>query len=98
MQIRANQALAEHKKIITTLSVKAVDLASLTGAPELSGVVAEMGFAVGMQVLVNSPKHDVDDYYLVTARTYDLLNPKNDKITLGGLPATLTGELAGNGG
>ena len=94
--IRANADLAERSKMISTLTVSALDLKELAGVPQVS--FAGDGLDVGMLVRVKSAPHGINALYLVTHRTYDLLDPKNSKITLGGSPVTLTGQLAAIGG
>lgn len=81
---KAQQYLAKSKLLITTLTLSAVDLSALDKDIDT--------FQVGDQVRVISKPHKVDDYFLLRDRTYDLLNPANDTVTLGKELATLTGE------
>lgn len=45
---------------------------------------------LGENVRVVSPLQNVNEAHLVVRRTYDLLNPKNDKVILGSIPTTIT--------
>jgi hypothetical protein len=80
---KAQQYLATSKMIITTLELSAVDLSVL-------GVDVD-SLRVGDLIQVESPPHRVDDTFLLRERTYDLLNPAQDKVVLGKDLATLTG-------
>ena len=95
--IRANQMLAESSKMISTITASALDLKELAGVPGI-GAAASDGLDVGMTVRVKSVPHEIDMLCLITHRSYDVLNPKNGRITLGGSPVTLTSSLAQNGG
>ena len=83
---KANQYLAKSKLMVTTLSLSAVDLSALDKDIDT--------FQVGDMVRVVSAPHGVDDLFLLQERTYDLLNPANDWVTLGKDLATLTGAGA----
>ena len=95
--IRANAELAERSRIIDTITVSALDLKELANIPQI-GLATTDGLDVGLTVRVKSAPHGIDALYPITHRTYDLLNPKNGKITLGGSIVNLTSVLAGNGG
>lgn len=85
---KAQKYLAQSKLVVTTLSLSAVDLSALDSSIDR--------FSVGDTVRVRSVPHGVDDDFLLTERTYDLLNPANDRVTLGGTITTLTGsDVAG---
>lgn len=83
---KAQKYLASSKMMVSTLSLSAVDLSALDKNIDT--------FQVGDQVRVLSRPHGVDDTFLLRDRTYDLLNPANDTITLGKDMTTLTGESA----
>lgn len=83
---KAKKYLATSKMMVVTLSLSAVDLSALDKNIDT--------FQVGDQVQVISRPHNVDDTFLLRDRTYDLLNPANDMVTLGKEMPTLTGEGA----
>lgn len=80
---KAQQALAQSKNIITTLQLSAVDLSALDKSIDT--------FQVLDLVRVRSKPHGVDEDFLLTDRTYDLLAPELDTIILGKNVASLTG-------
>lgn len=80
---KAQQYLAKSKMLVQSLSLSAVDLSVLDKNIDT--------FRVGDLVRVTSKPHAVDDMFLLQERTYDLLNPANDTVTLGKETATLTG-------
>lgn len=80
---KAQQYLGTSKLMVTTLSLSAVDLSALDKDIDT--------FQVGDQVQVISKPHQVDDTFLLRDRTYDLLNPANDTVTLGKEKLSLTG-------
>ena len=80
---KAQQYLATSKMVITSLSLSAVDLSALDKDIDT--------FQVGDRVQVVSKPHSVNDIFLLQERTYDLLNPANDKVSLGKDLTTLTG-------
>lgn len=96
--VRAGKALAESSVMIDSITVSALDLSRLAKVPQFSEQSPAAGLDVGLAVYVESPPHGVNGTYMITQRTYDLLNPKNDKITLGGSEISLTEELAVKGG
>lgn len=83
---KAKKYLATSKLLVTTLSLSAVDLSAMDHDIDT--------FQVGDQVRVISRPHNVDDTFLLRDRTYDLLNPANDMVTLGKEMTTLTGAEA----
>ena len=86
---KARQYLATSKMIITTLELSAVDLSVLDRNID--------SYQVGDTVQVKSNPHGVDDEFQLTQRTYDLLDPSQDKVTMGKDMATLTGaSVAGD--
>lgn len=86
---KAQQYLATSKMIITTLELSAVDLSVLDRNID--------SYRVGDTVQVKSKPHGVDDEFQLTQRTYDLLDPSQDKVTMGKDMATLTGaSVAGD--
>ena len=80
---KAQQYLATSKMIITTLELSAVDLAVLDKNID--------SLRVGDLIQVKSKPHGVDDKFLLRERTYDLLDPAQDKVVLGKDLTTLTG-------
>lgn len=80
---KAQQYLATSKMIITTLELSAVDLSVLDYSIDT--------FQVGDTVQVRSKPHGVDDSFLLRERTYNLLDPAQDKVVLGKDLTTLTG-------
>ncbi len=85
---KAQQYLATSKMVITSLSLSAVDLSALDQNIDT--------FRVGDLVQVVSKPHSVDDTFLLRERSYDLLNPANDRVSLGKDLTTLTGaDVAG---
>ena len=86
---KAQQYLATAKNVITSLELSAVDLSALDKNIDT--------FQVLDLVRVRSKPHNVDEDFLLTDRTYDLLDPSRDKVTLGKEVATLTGaDVAGD--
>ena len=86
---KAKQYLAESKNVITSLELTALDLSIIDKTVE--------SFDVGDLIKVRSAPHGVDDYYQLQEQTLDLLNPANDRITLGKSVASLTGaDMAGD--
>lgn len=83
---KAKKYLASSKMMVSTLSLSAVDLSALDADIDT--------FRVGDWVRVISRPHGVDEDFLLRDRTYDLLNPANDTVTLGKELTTLTGESA----
>ncbi|MBR5889102.1 MAG: phage tail protein [Akkermansia sp.] len=86
---KAQQYLATSKMIITSLELSAVDLSILDKDID--------SLRVGDTIQVRSRPHNVDDRFLLQQRTYDLLDPAQDKVVLGKDLATLTGaDVAGD--
>lgn len=80
---KAQQYLATSKMIITTLELSAVDLSILHQDID--------SLRVGDLIQVRSKPHGVDDRFLLRERTYNLLDPAQDKVVLGKDLTTLTG-------
>lgn len=80
---KAQQYLEQNRYIITTLELSALDLSYMDRDID--------SFQVGDTIRVLSKPHGVDDDFLLTERTEDLLNPANTSITLGKDISTLTG-------
>lgn len=80
---KAQQYLATSKMIITTLELTAVDLSALSRNID--------SLRVGDTIPVRSKPHGVDDSFLLRERSYDLLDPSQDKVVLGKDLTTLTG-------
>ena len=88
---KAQQYLATSKMIIVTLELSAVDLSVLQKDID--------SMRVGDTIQVKSKPHGVDDSFLLRERTYDLLDPAQDKVVLGKDLTTLTGaDVAGDRG
>lgn len=83
---KAQQYLANSKMIITSLTLSAVDLSALDKNID--------SFRVGDSVRVRSKPHKVDSDFRLAERTYDLLNPALDTVTMGKEVTTLTGSDA----
>lgn len=80
---KAQQYLATSKMVITTLELSAVDLSVLDKNID--------SLRVGDTIQVTSKPHGVDDKFLLRERTYNLLDPSQDKVVLGKDLTTLTG-------
>ncbi len=104
---KTEEHLAKSKNLITSLSLSAVDLAKHckgTGAiagvavagDSLSGMIRACldAFRCGALVPVKSKPHQVDEDFLLTDRTVDLLNEGAGTITMGKELSTLTGMTA----
>lgn len=86
---KAQQYLETSKMIITTLELSAVDLSIIDKDIDT--------FQVGDLIKVKSGPHGVNDDFLLQERVYDLLDPAQDKVTLGKDKATLTdADVAGD--
>jgi hypothetical protein len=86
---KARKWLAEHRQAITSLQLTAADLSRLGHNID--------GYHVGDRVRVLSKPHQVDDYFQLTDRTVDWLNPAGGKISLGKTRASLAGaDVAGD--
>lgn len=83
---KAQQYLAANRNIITALELSAVDLSVIDQYIDT--------MEVGDLIRVRSKPHNVDEDFLLEERTTDLLNPANDKVTLGKQKTTLTGQDA----
>lgn len=81
---KARAWLAEHKLAVTSLQLTAADLSRLDQNID--------SFHVGDRVKVKSRPHSVNDFFQLTERTVDWLNPAGGNITLGQTMATLTGS------
>lgn len=86
---KAQAYLAKSRNIITGLTLSAVDLSDLDKNIDT--------FQVGDLIRVRSVPHNVDEDFLLTERTVDLLNPAKGTVTLGKENASLTGmDVAGD--
>ena len=86
---KAQQYLATAKLAITGLQLSAADLSRLDKSLD--------NFRVGDRVRVLSRPHKVDDWFMLTERTEDLLDAAGGSISLGKDLATLTGaDVAGD--
>lgn len=80
---KAQEWLEANRHIVTTLQLTALDLSYMDKDID--------SYQVGDNIRVRSKPHKVDEDFLLTERTEDLLNPANSKITLGKELKTLTG-------
>lgn len=86
---KARQWLAEHRLAITSLQLTAADLSKMGRNID--------SYHVGDRVRVLSKPHNVDEYFQLTDRTVDWLNPAGGKISLGKSQASLAGaDVAGD--
>lgn len=86
---KAQQWLSENRVIITSLRLSAVDLSLFNKSID--------SFMEGDTIRVQSKPHQVDEDFLLTDLTEDLLNPANGVITLGKDKRTLTSaDVAGD--
>ena len=86
---RAQQYLEENRYIITSLELTALDLSYIDKSIDT--------YQVGDTIRVLSKPHGVDDAFLLTERTEDLLDPANSSITLGKSMQNLTdADVAGD--
>lgn len=79
---KARQYLEQNRYIITALDLTALDLSYMDKSID--------DFQVGDTIHVLSKPHGVDDDFLLSERTEDLLNPANGTIALGKDISTLT--------
>lgn len=79
----AKAYLDEHKHILQSLTVSALDLSYIDKSIE--------SFKLGDRVRVISRAHGVNESFLLSELTEDLLNPERSLITLGKTTKTLTG-------
>ena len=79
---KAQQYLEENRYIINSLELSALDLSLLDKNID--------GYQVGDTIQVKSKPHGVDEAFLLTERTEDLLHPAASTITLGKDVQTLT--------
>jgi hypothetical protein len=86
---KAQQYLEQNRYMVTSLELSALDLSYMDKSLD--------SYQVGDMIRVQSKPHGVDEDFLLTDRTEDLLNPANSKITLGKDKSTLTGaDVAGD--
>lgn len=81
---KAWQKLGTAKKVITSLQLTALDLSDMDKSID--------DFEIGDLVPVVSRPHDLDEDFLLTDRTEDLLRPDDGKVILGKELTTLTGS------
>ena len=79
---KALQELENGYLLPNTIELSAVDL-SYTG-------IEIDSFAVGKKVKIKSEPHGLEDYYVISKLDRDILNPSNDRLTLGKTFASLT--------
>lgn len=80
---KAQQWLAEHKLAVTSLQLTAADMSRMD--------LTIGSFHVGDWVRVISKPHNVDDWFQLTDREVDWLDPAGGNITLGQTMTSLTG-------
>lgn len=80
---KARQLLNERRQIITSLKLTALDLSYVDKNID--------SYRVGDMIHVRSKPHGVDDFFLLTERTENLLDPAGNQIVLGREQASLTG-------
>lgn len=80
---KAQQYLAARRQIVTSLRLTALDLSYIDKSID--------SYRVGDTIRVRSKPHGVDEDFLLTERTEDLLNPAGNRITLGREQASLAG-------
>lgn len=86
---KAQEYLEANRYIITTLSLSALDLSYIDKTVD--------SYTVGDKIRVRSKPHGVDEDFLLTSRTEDLLNPANSSVTLGKDTSSLTdADVAGD--
>lgn len=83
---KAQQYLAENKNAINTLELTALDLSRVDASMD--------SMQVGDLVRVRSKPHGLDEDFLLTERTEDLLHPEDSRVSLGKEAETLTGADA----
>lgn len=86
---KAQEYLETNRHIVTSLQLSALDLSYMDKTID--------SYQVGDTIRVRSRPHEVDDDFLLTERTEDLLRPANSRINLGKDVRTLTGaDVAGD--
>lgn len=86
---KAQEWLETNRNIVETLQLTALDLSYMDKTID--------SFQLGDTIRVRSKPHKVDEDFLLTERTEDMLNPANSQITLGKEQRTLTGsDVAGD--
>lgn len=86
---KAQAWLVEHRNIVTTLLLTALDLSHLNKTIE--------SYQVGDTIRVRSKPHAVDEDFRLTEHTENWLQPEQSSITLGKSHSTLTGaDVAGD--
>lgn len=88
LKTKAEEYLNDAINLLVSLELSAVDLATLN--KEFNS------FKLGTYVYVKSKPHGVDSKFLVTKLSIDLLNPKNNKLTLGKTYLTFTEKTNAN--
>lgn len=87
---KAEELLAQRKLQNITIEISAIDLADMDAS------IDDFEFFSYIQIV--SQPHDLDDKMLLQKMNIDLLNPDNDKITLGHTLSTFTDQTASNAG
>ena len=86
---KAQEWIAQNKNIVNSLTLTALDLSYMDKSVD--------SYEVGDKIPVKSKPHGVDEDFMLTERTEDLLDPQSDTITLGKMKNTLTGaDVAGD--
>ena len=79
---KGNEHLAEHIQMLYTVELDAADMATVDKTIE--------SFHLGSQVKVTTMPHSINQLFLVTKLSIDLLQPASNKMTLGESVYTLT--------
>ena len=86
---KAQQWLNDNRYIVTSLVLTAMDLSLMDKTVD--------NFQEGDNIRVLSKPHGIDDYFLLTEQTEDMLNPDGGQITMGKDLRTLTdADVAGD--
>lgn len=93
---KTEELLEKQKKLITSLTLSAVDLSKLRKSGALTGIPDAIlqtlkAFRCGDMIRVRSKPHNVDEDFLLTDRSVDMLNDSGGAISLGKEHSTLTG-------
>lgn len=88
LKTKAQKYLADNKNLSLTIELSAVDLSMLDTDIEM--------FNLGDMIRVVSDPHDLDQYFLLSEYEIDIVNPANNKITLGKTLSKLTATVNKN--
>lgn len=88
LKTKAQKYLDDNKNLSLTIELSAVDLSMLDTDIE--------EFNLGDMIRVVSAPHDLDQYFLLSSYDIDIVNPANNKITLGKTLSKLTATVNKN--